>query len=122
MRELIRQEMRRKEREGMAYYRAAVNHKYHLNEQVRSRMSEIAAAEEADKHQKELEIQRIQQENMAKSLQKAANKNSAAEEEAQQRREQRENKQMRKEDDAMRKIAKALDREAKYASATLYGM
>jgi hypothetical protein len=116
MRELIRQEMRRKEREGMAYYRAAVNHKYHLNEQVRSRMSEIAAAEEADKHQKELEIQRIQQENMAKSLQKVANKNSAAEEEAQQRREQRENKQMRKEDEAMRKIAKTLDREAKYVS------
>jgi hypothetical protein len=114
MREQINQEMKRKEREGMAYYRAAVDAKYRINEKVRAKMNEIAAAEEADKHIREQEILRIQQENMAKSMQKVASKNSQAEQEAARKKEQHENKLMRKEEEAMRKIIKTLEREEKY--------
>jgi hypothetical protein len=113
MREQIRRDMKRKEREGMAYYHAAIDAKCKLNEKVREKMNAIAEAEEADKHTKELEILRIQQENMARSMQKSLSKNAKASEDLERKSENKELKLMRKEDEAMRKIAKKLAHDEK---------
>lgn len=119
MREQIRREMKRKEREGMAYYHAAIDIKYKHNEEVRQKMDAINAALEEDKHQKEREILRIQQENMARSLQKVADKDSQAEAEAQLKRQNKELKMMRKEDEAMKKMTKALALQDRYVMTRL---
>ena len=113
MREQIRRDMRRKEREGMAYYHNALDIKFQHNEKVRQRMSEIAEAEAADRNTREAEILRIQQENMAKSQSKALSKNSKAAADAESRAERKEQKLMKKEDETMQKIAKKLAQEEK---------
>lgn len=120
MREQIRREMKRKEREGMAYYHAALDVKWKHNEEVRQKMDAIAAALEADKHQKELEIQRIHEENMARSLQKVAQKGSEAALDEERKKCKKELKLMRKEDDAMKKMAKALALAERFAIRVVY--